>query len=95
VIDEIEYYKLEEKVRAGNNKVNGSFSGCKRKLESVFRKAYVNDKVLKKLREVVKVLKTAAASVGRFLDLVRGLNQEASVYNFRQTGPLLVDTVIG
>lgn len=95
VLDEIKYYKLEEKVRARNNKVSGPLSGCKRKLATFVRNTFFNDGILKKLREAVKGLETVAAGVGRFLELVRDLNQEVAVYNFRQTGPLLADMVIG
>ncbi|XP_078161256.1 putative disease resistance protein RGA3 [Carex rostrata] len=95
VLDEIEYCKLEEKVRARDNMVTGPFSGCKRKLVSVFKRAIVNDRVLKKLRDAVKGLETVVAGVRPFVELVRGLNQEVAAYNFRQTGPLLADTVIG
>ncbi|KAF3327982.1 putative disease resistance RPP13-like protein 1 [Carex littledalei] len=94
-LDEIEYCKLEEKVGARDNTVTGPFSGCKRKLVSVFKRAIVNDRVLKKLRDAVKGLETVVAGVRPFVELVRGLNQEVAVYNFRQTGPLLADTVIG
>ncbi|KAJ4774330.1 Disease resistance protein RGA2 [Rhynchospora pubera] len=95
VLDKIEYYKLEEKVRARDNKVSGPFSGCKRKLANFVRNAFVNDGVLKKLREAVKGLEAVSAGVGPFLELVKGLNEEVAVYNFRQTGPLLADMVVG
>ncbi|XP_078165115.1 putative disease resistance protein RGA1 [Carex rostrata] len=94
-LDEIEYYQLEEKIRAKGNRVSGAVSGCKRKLVDFFRNAFINDGILKKLTEAVRVLETVATGVGPFLELVRGLNQEVVGYNFRKTGPLLNDMVIG
>lgn len=95
VLDEIEYYNMEGKIRANDNKVSGRLSGCKRKLVCFFRNAFINDRILKKLTEAVRGLEAVSTGVLPFLELVKGLNQEVAAYNFRKTGPLLNDTVIG
>ncbi|KAJ3676839.1 hypothetical protein LUZ60_002563 [Juncus effusus] len=86
VLDEIEYYELEEQIKARDNMVSGLLSSCKRKLADFVKYVFVNDEILEKLREAVKGLEVVASDADTFLQLANGPNQELIANNFREAG---------
>ncbi|KAJ3682284.1 hypothetical protein LUZ60_014857 [Juncus effusus] len=94
VLDEIEYYELEEKIKARNNTVSGSLSGCKRKLVDIVKHVFINDGILNKLRDVVKGLEAIAFNMGPYLQLANNLTQQLSVNNFRETGSFFIENMV-
>ncbi|XP_020095103.1 disease resistance protein RGA2-like [Ananas comosus] len=104
VLDEMEYYKLEKAVQAGDNKVQqGTALNLKRKFADFANNIFGNDDTLTRLREAVKALDNVAATTETLLQLVSQLynsdvkrQQEDEIRNARETSSFLTeDTICG
>ncbi|KAJ4764974.1 Disease resistance protein RGA2 [Rhynchospora pubera] len=102
-IDEIDYYKLEEKVQA-RDKTAASGGGTvpvkKTLIRFVKHLPGTTDSTLKRLKEALKGLEKVSASVEPFLELVNSLNissrgkSQDQSSRFRETGSLLTERVV-
>ncbi|OAY64261.1 Disease resistance protein RGA2 [Ananas comosus] len=104
VLDEMEYYKLEKEVQAGDNKVQqGTTLNLKRKFADFANNIFGNEDTLRRLREAVKALDNVAATSETLLQLVSQLynsdvkrQQEDEIRNARETSSFKTeDTMFG
>jgi NB-ARC domain/Rx N-terminal domain len=100
VLDELEYYEIEEKVHSHDDKVRGSLYTYKRKFAKFLNRTF-NDVSLKKLREAVKGLEQAVADVDLYYQLAIGLHggdanhqQPWKLNSARETGSLLTENKV-
>ncbi|KAJ4793845.1 Disease resistance protein RGA2 [Rhynchospora pubera] len=101
-IDEIDYYKLEEKVQARDNTAasgGGTVPMKKTLIRFVKHLPGTTDSTLKRLKEALKGLEKVSASVEPFLELVNSLNissrgKSQDHSRFRETGSLLTEQVV-
>jgi hypothetical protein len=81
-LDELEYYKLEEKVKMRDNKVSGSFHEFKGRVVQQFNHAFTTGS-LKRLKSAVKTLDDAVSGVDRFLHVLNHIDNN-KMKNHRQ-----------
>ncbi|RLM77994.1 disease resistance protein RGA2-like [Panicum miliaceum] len=81
-LDELEYYKLEEKVKMRDNKVSGSFHKFKGRVVQQFNHAFTT-RSLKRLKSAVKTLDDAVSGVDRFLHVLNQIDNN-KMKNHRQ-----------
>ncbi|KAJ4817684.1 Disease resistance protein RGA2 [Rhynchospora pubera] len=101
-IDEIDYYKLEEKVQARDNTAasgGGTVPVKKTLIRFVKHLPGTTDSTLKRLKEALKGLEKVSGSVEPFLELVNSLNissrgKSQDHSRFRETGSLLTEQVV-
>ncbi|KAJ3694765.1 hypothetical protein LUZ60_000142 [Juncus effusus] len=106
-VDELDYHKLEEKVKS---QYNGIHVGCTvPNSTTVFIKKQImklvkhipkpDDATLKRLKGAVEGLNTAASGVGAFLQLINGIikthNDSNNNKDHQQTGAMLTEEVFG
>jgi hypothetical protein len=101
-LDEVDYYKLEEDVKAQDNKVRGSLHKYKGKVIQQFDHAF-DIGSLKKLRSSVMTLDDVAAGVDRFFQVLNHFDynkmknhkQDVEFKNWRQTSSLPHSLLLG
>ncbi|KAF8689515.1 hypothetical protein HU200_041843 [Digitaria exilis] len=81
-LDELEYYRLDEKVKMRDNKVSGSFNKFKGRFVQQFNHAF-NTGSLERLRIAVKTLDDAVSGVERFLRVLNHIDNN-QMKNYRQ-----------
>lgn len=101
-LDELEYYKLEEKVKMRDNKVSGSFHKFKGRVVQQFNHAFKTGS-LKRLISAVKTLDDAVSGVERFICVLNQIDnnkmknhrQAVDFRNRRETSSLPPSMVLG
>ncbi|CAL5034644.1 unnamed protein product [Urochloa decumbens] len=102
VLDEVEYYKLEKKVKSGGNTVSSSLYKCKRLFIQQFSTTF-SVGTFKRMADAMKKLDEVAIGVERFLLLVDHLHSSnlkhicrQDVVNPRETSSFMFeDTIFG
>lgn len=100
VLDEVEYYKLEKKVKSRGNKVSSSLYKCKRRFIQQFNTTFKVG-TFKRMVDAMKKLDEVAAAVERFILLVDRFDSSSlrhichqEIGNPRETSSFLVDEAI-
>uniref|UniRef100_A0A0D9ZJR2 Uncharacterized protein n=1 Tax=Oryza glumipatula TaxID=40148 RepID=A0A0D9ZJR2_9ORYZ len=100
VLDEVEYYKLEKKVKTGGNKVSSSLYKCKRVVVQQFNSTF-RAGTFKRLLGAIRKLDEVVVGVERFVLLVDRLDSCTSrhichqeVSNPRETNSFSVDEIV-
>uniref|UniRef100_K3Y4Q7 NB-ARC domain-containing protein n=1 Tax=Setaria italica TaxID=4555 RepID=K3Y4Q7_SETIT len=102
VLDEVEYYKLEKKVKSGGNMVTSSLYKCKRLFIQHFNTTFKVG-TFKRMADAMKKLDEVSVGVERFILLVDHLDSSSfkhichqDVVNPRETSSFLIEeTIIG
>lgn len=100
VLDEVEYYKLEKKVKTRGNKVSSSLYKCKRVVVQQFNSTFKAG-TFKRLLDAIRKLDEIVVGVERFVLLVDRLDSCTSrhvchqeVSNPRETSSFSVDEIV-
>ncbi|CAN6227793.1 unnamed protein product [Urochloa humidicola] len=102
VLDEVEYYRLEKKVKSRGNKLGSSLYNCKRLFIQQFSTTF-NVGTFKRMADAMKKLDEVAVGVERFILLVDHLDSSSlkhtcrqDVVNPRETSSFMFEeTIIG